>query len=938
MIGTTIAHYRVLEQIGGGGMGVVYKAQDLRLGRLVALKFLSDEYAGDAKEIERLRREARAVSALNHPNICTLYDIAEADGRTFLVMELLEGRNLREIIVEHGAVPTERFLRIAVDVAEGLQAAHEKGILHRDLKPANIFVTERGAAKILDFGLAKIGSAQPTAGAAVGAAADLESHTGGWAMGTAAYMSPEQALGKPLDERSDVFSLGAVLYEMATGTLAFTGDTTGTLFLAIVQGTPTPPRTLIPTLPEPLQQIIGKCLEKDRQQRYQRAADLLVELKRIHAEPSSTNRQRIAAVSPRRRLRPWALWLAGAAAALLAAVGLISFAGRARASALTSKDPIVIADLANMTGDPVFDGTLRQALTIQLRQSPFLKIVDDGRIASTLRLMSRAPDERLTRPVAREVCQRTNSKAYLTGSIDKSGGRYDVGLQALACADDRLLASSAGKADSREQVLAALDEAGNGMRRKLGESLPSVEALSRPLAEVTTSSLEALQALSTGRAVAQEQGYQAAMPYYKRALELDPNFAAAYVSLGTTYSNLQQRDLAAANYRRAYELRNRVTERERYLIESREFSSAGDLSRDVEICLQWTSKYPNDESAHNRLGVDYLYLGSIEKAAEQFRQAIAVSDDSSAPWLNLSIAYRRLGRLEEAQRVLDDPRASRWDSESIRIQRYMLAFLEGNAAAMQEQVKRSAGRPGYEDSLLFEQSLVAAQSGRLAEFRTLNAQARVSAEKASGSGRTAVYLVNEAINEGYLGNLARARELATQCLALPSSRNIVQRTALALALAGDNAAAMKVLQNLTANPSAVLIHNYAAPVIGAHVEMNNGRPEKSIELLQAALPYDFAIAEFSALQPAYARGLAYLQLHKGPEAAREFQKLIDNRGAVFDSILGVLARLQRARAQVLSGNLNAARTDYQDFLALWKDADPDIPVLQQAKLEYEKLK
>jgi tetratricopeptide (TPR) repeat protein len=511
-------------------------------------------------------------------------------------------------------------------------------------------------------------------------------------------------------------------------------------------------------------------------------------------------------------------------------------------------------------------------------------------------------------------------------------------LQALACADDRALASSTGTAGNREQVLAALDEAGNGMRRKLGESLPSVQGLSRPLAEATTSSLEALQALSTGHVVAREQGYQAAMPYYKRAVELDPNFAAAYVSLGTVFSNLQQRDLAAEHYRRAYELRNRVTERERFLIESRQYAAAGDLVRDIEICLQWASKYPNDERAHNRLGLDYLYLGSIEKAAEQFRQALAASDDSSAPWLNLSNAYRRLGRLEEAQRVLDDPRASRWDSESIRVQRYMLAFLAGDAARMQEQVTRSEGRPGYEDSLLFEQSLVAALSGRLAQSRALNAQARASAEKANGPGRTAVYLVNAAIIEGYLGNLAKARELATQCLTLPGSRNIVGRTALALALAGDNAGATRLLQGLTENPNAVLIQNYVAPTVRAHVEMNNGNPAKAIDLLQAALPYDLAVAEFSALQPAYARGLAYLQLRKGPEAAREFQKLIDNRGAVFDSILGALARLQRARARVLSGDLDAARTDYQDFLALWKDADPDIQVLILAKAEYGKLK
>jgi pentatricopeptide repeat protein len=930
MIGTTIGHYRILEKIGGGGMGVVYKAEDLRLGRLVALKFLPDEFAGDPRVIERFRREARAVSALNHPNICTLHDITEADGRTFLVMELLEGRNLREIILENGALPLDRWLAVAIDVADGLAAAHEKGILHRDLKPANVVVTGRGTAKILDFGLAKIES-----GAAPGAI-DLESHTGGWAMGTVAYMSPEQALGKPLDPRSDLFSLGAILYEMATGTLAFTGDTTGMLFLSIVQGTPTPPRTLNPGLPEPLQRIIGKCLEKDREARYQRAADLLADLKALKAEPASTGHPPVDAERTRSR-RSWTPWLAGAAVVLLAAAGTIAFAVRGRASALTTQDTVVIADLANMTGEPVFDGTLRQALATQLGQSPFLNIVGDARIASTLKLMSKGPAERLTRPIAREVCQRTNSKAYLTGSIGNSGGNYRVELQALGCADDRPLASSSGTAGSREQVLAAVDDAGNAMRHKLGESLPSVTGLSRPLAEATTSSLEALQALSTARAVAREQGDGAAVPYFKRAVELDPNFASAYVGLGSVYWNLQQRDLAAENYSRAYELRNRVTERERYLIESRQYSAAGDLSRDIETCLRWVSTYPNDSGARNHLGLDYLWLGQIDKAAGQLREA-TVSDYSDASWVNLVVAYRRWGRFEEAERVLDEAQSRRFDSEVLRAQRYMLAFFKGDTAGMQAEITQAMGRPGYEDRLLFAQAMVEAYHGRIDRSRALNAQARAAAENAGGRGRTGAYLVGEALNDGYLGHVASAKALATRCLTVPNARNIVQRTALAAALAGDTAAATKLLQGLSDNPDAILIQNYVIPTVRAHIELNDGHPDTAIEMLRPAAPYDVGMAEFSSLNPAYARGLAYLQLRKGPEAAREFQKLIDNRGAVFDSILGALARLQRARAQVLSGNLDAARTDYQDFLALWKDADADIPVLKQARAEYETLK
>jgi tetratricopeptide (TPR) repeat protein len=385
-------------------------------------------------------------------------------------------------------------------------------------------------------------------------------------------------------------------------------------------------------------------------------------------------------------------------------------------------------------------------------------------------------------------------------------------------------------------------------------------------------------------------------------------------------------------------LRNRVTERERYLIESREHATSGDLTRDIETCVQWVTAYPNDVQGHNHLGLDYLLLGQHENAARQFREALAVAPDNAAARVNLSSAYRRSGRFDEARRVLDSPAARRIDNEAIRVQRYMLAFLDGDRAAMEEQMKQAEGRPGYEDNLLLEAACVEEYHGRFAKARELHARARTSAEKAGGVGRAAGYLADQAMDEGHVGNFAMAKRLATQGLTGPNARNVLQRNALALAVAGDNATAARLLQELTTNPRDLLVQNFAAPTIHAYIEMNNGNPAKAIEILRAALPYDLAMTEFSSLQPAYARGLAYLQLRQGAQAAREFQKLIDNPGAVYASILGALARLQRGRARVVSGDLDAARTDYQDFLALWKDADPDVPVLRQAKAEYEKIK
>src|SRR6516162_4283854 len=522
MIGTTISHYRILGKLGAGGMGVVYKAEDVRLGRFVALKFLPDKFADDPQLRDRFQREARAASGLNHPNISTIYDIGEVDGRFFMAMEFLDGETLKAK-VERGPLSLDEFQRIGLQVVDGLGAAHQQGIIHRDIKPANVFVTSSGRAKILDFGLAKSATTRQVRTGEEETVADVETLTmQGATLGTMPYMSPEQALGKPLDTRTDLFSLGVTLYEMATGQMPFRGNTTGVLFLSIVQETPAPAMQLNPRVPPELQRIINKCLEKDRELRYQHASDISSDLKRLqregatswstsaasaalhdaarsplHPTAQSTEIKTPAApsapvITPQPPRRSWKIAVPMALALVGVAIcGSLYFRSR-QAAPLTDKDTIVLADFTNSTNDPVFDGALRQGLEAQLAQSPFLAIVSEQRTQQTLRQMSKPSDTRLTPEIAREVCQRTNSAAVLHGSIAQIGSQYSLVLNAVSCAGAESLASTKAEASDKTHVLDALDEAATSMRSKLGESLSIVQKFDTPVEQATTPSLEAL--------------------------------------------------------------------------------------------------------------------------------------------------------------------------------------------------------------------------------------------------------------------------------------------------------------------------------------------------------------------------------------------------------------------------------------------------------------
>ncbi|MGI9167222.1 MAG: protein kinase domain-containing protein [Pyrinomonadaceae bacterium] len=974
---TNLSHYRIVSKLGAGGMGEVYLAQDTKLDRQVALKILPEDLASDAERMRRFVQEAKAASALNHPNIITIHEIGEAEGAHFIATEFIDGPTLRERL-DRGPLPLDELLGIAGQTAEALTAAHAAGIVHRDIKPENIMLRPDGYVKVLDFGIAKL--TEHTTGAidTEGATAKQFNTGPGSIMGTTAYMSPEQVRSQVLDARTDVWSLGAVLYEMIASQKLFPGETPGDVIAAILKTGPPPLAQVRRDCPAELERIVRKALHKKREKRYQLVSDLGRDLKSLKRrlefeaelersgapiEKSGELRQRTSAGAAEGTAAEASTQTAseihttssaeyivsqikthrrGFAFALIplvivaAALSYFFYFKSGHAPLLTEKDTILLADFDNQTGDPVFDRTLKQGLAVILGQSPFLDIFPESRVRETLQSMEHKPDDVVTEPLAREICLRQGLKAFLTGAIASLGSHYVITLKAVNAQTGDEMASEQTEAESKEQVLKTISQAATRLREKLGESLSSIQKFDAPIEQATTASLDALKAYSLGLEQANSGNYPKAIPFLQLAIELDPNFALGYLSLARNQLNSGRNNEATVSASKAFELRERATENEKLYITLFYYRVVThDLEKAIEVGEVWKQTYPHNWRTYHALADLYIDVGQFEKAVANGREAMRLNPKVAAVYSNPAGALIFLNRFAEAKEIYQQALANNLDAPEYHMYLYWIAYYAGDTATMaQEQKWEDANSYPYWSLTL--QAQTAALDGKWHKAKNLSNQATAMLERSGIKGFVARLASHVALTGAVFGDCQTAKQKATQALASVNDASYSE-SAVALAMCGEVSQAQAHMATLAPlYPNDTRFNGIWLPVIRAAIELQRGQPAQALQLLEPVRRYEAA----SDFQPQYLRGLAYLRLGQGAEAAAEFQKIIDRHG-LFDiggPALYSLAHLGLARASSVSGDASKARKAYEDFLTRWKDADADLPILIEAKKEYARLR